>query len=426
MLSAKEPFCGSPIQRSVPYFWAAAAVTMALGVRLLLGPFLGDNRPFLTFLAAVAIAAWLGGRSTAIFAIVLSYLVANYFFIPPYGGISFDHTSSAEWSNVLVFVGLAMCIVEPILAALRARREAEASAAEVARLLADARELALQKDRFLAALAHELRNPLSTIGSALSLWPHVNNDSVELDRLRSIMTRQTRMITRLVDDMMDMVRFDRGAMHLQKERVDMATLISHVVEAVQANLNLRGHQLHVDLPPEHIVVDGDVVRLTQVFLNIVDNAIKYTGRDGTISIAVRRQGNDAVVEIQDDGPGISETMLPTVFEIFSQAESTRDRSAGGLGIGLCLVKQLVTLHGGTVEAHSDGMGKGSKFTVTLAALPAQTTDGDGPLQLKHENSLACHRILVVDDVRDSADTLARTLCAMGHNAHSLYDGQARH
>jgi signal transduction histidine kinase len=359
------------ISRSVPYGVATAAVASALGLRMLLHPQLGDNRPFLTFLAAVALSAWFGGRGPAIFAIVLSYVVANWFLIPPEGALNFDYMSVSDWTNAVTFAGLALIIVEPILAMQRAQHRAEAGAAHVLQLLSEAKEAQDQKDRFLATLSHELRNPLAALTSGLQYWSIREHDTAELEDLRALMTRQVRRMSRLIDDLLDVARIARGRIALQKEHVEIAMLIGHAIESVRPTVDGRGHQLHVDLPAEPVLVEGDVVRLTQVFVNILDNAIKYTPRDGAIWIVARRQGDEAVVRIRDNGPGLPATMLPTVFEMFSQAASTLDQAAGGLGIGLALVKQLVTLHGGLVEARSEGPGTGAEFVVTLPACPRE-------------------------------------------------------
>ena len=207
------------ISRSIPYLWATAAVAAAFALRMALQPVLGDNRPFLTFLAAVALASWLGGRRPAMFAIGLSYFVANWFFIPPLGAFNFDHTNASDWVNVCIFVGLSFVIVEPILAMHRARRRAELGAEQVRQLLAAAKEADRQKDRFLAILSHELRSPLTALSVGLEVWSHRQHDVTEMDRLRVLMRRQVKQITGLVHDLLDVARIARGAIRLRMERV---------------------------------------------------------------------------------------------------------------------------------------------------------------------------------------------------------------
>jgi two-component system CheB/CheR fusion protein len=225
-----------------------------------------------------------------------------------------------------------------------------------------------------------------------------------MERLREMMSRQVRLISRLVDDLMDAARYARGAIRLQKERVNLTVLLDDVIGAVRPKIEAHAHELHTAFAEEPLRVDGDAVRLNQIFLNILDNAIKYSGRGGEIWISLERQANVAVVRIRDNGPGINAAMLPTVFEMFSQAGTTLDRSAGGLGIGLYLVKQLVELHRGTVEALSDGPGSGTEFVVTLPALARSGVDeglepeckspeaeagiDDLPLDLPHEATIA--------------------------------------
>ena len=202
----------------------------------------------------------------------------------------------------------------------------------------------------------------------IHLWPRMANNPAEMERLRNVMARQVLVVSRLADDLMDVARYERGAIRLQRAHVNLAALIGQAIESIRPKLKARGHRLHVALDDEPIFVNGDVVRLHQVFLNILDNAVKYTDRGGTIWISAQHQGNDAEIRIRDNGPGIAASMLSTVFEMFSQASSTLDQSAGGLGIGLYLVKQLVELHGGQIEARSKGLGEGTEFVVTLSAL----------------------------------------------------------
>jgi PAS domain S-box-containing protein len=280
------------------------------------------------------------------------------------------------------------------------------------------------KNRFLATLAHELRNPLSPISNALQLWPYVAQDAVETEHLRTIMSRQVQQLIHLIDDLMDLARITSGKIKLRRGAVDVATLIDRSVETVQPLLDAFGHQLTVTTPGEPIQVDGDVSRLTQVLSNILNNAAKYTPRNGVISIHAERRQDSAVLRIRDNGTGIPAQHLTTIFEAFRQADRTLERSQGGLGIGLTLARQLVELHGGTVEARSDGPGKGSEFIVTLPLLAARQVEGGMAPPATKRRPLARRRILVVDDLNESADTLARVLRSMGQDATSLYDGES--
>ncbi len=248
-----------------------------------------------------------------------------------------------------------------------------------------------------------------------------------MDELRAVMIRQVRQMSRLVDDLLDVARIARGAIRLQKERVDIATLVGQAIESVQPIADERGHHLHVDLPADPLFVDADVVRLNEVFSNILDNAIKYTGRDGTIWVTARRQGNYALVRIRDNGPGICESMLVTIFEMFSQASSTLDHSVGGLGIGLFLVKQLVELHGGKVEALSAGPGTGTEFVVTLPCCPVERVAGLDALAgrlLRQSPAIRHHKIVVADDSQESASMLAEMLRTLGQDVSVATGGAA--
>jgi PAS domain S-box-containing protein len=285
------------------------------------------------------------------------------------------------------------------------------------------KEADVRKDRYLATLAHELRNPLSPISNALKLWPRVAHDPVEMEQLRTVMMRQMKQLVRLVDDLLDMARISQGKISLRRAVADLRVLVNESLEAIQPLTAAAGHQVTVLLPEEPILVNGDSARLTQVFSNILNNAVKYTERNGKINVTVVRQEDQAIISIRDNGPGIPPHMLARVFEAFYQVDRTIDSAQGGLGIGLTLARQLVNLHGGEIAAHSAGLGQGSEFVVKLPALPALRSDDDcWPRSPAWEGEIARHRILVVDDLEDSADTLAQLMRAHGQDATALHDG----
>jgi len=287
------------------------------------------------------------------------------------------------------------------------------------------KEADARKDQYLATLAHELRNPLSPISNALKLWPHVAQDPVEMESLRKVMARQVKQLVRLIDDLLDVARISRGKIALRCKVVDLGSLIAAAVEDVQPLIAAAGHQLTVALCEEPVYVNGDAVRLTQVFSNVLNNAAKYTLRNGAIAVVLTRQEQQAVVSIRDNGPGIPPHMLSKIFDAFYQVDRTIDSSQGGLGIGLTLAKELVRLHGGEIAAHSAGSNQGSEFVVrlpVLATTPAELGDSTSPLPAAGE--AARRRILVVDDLKDSADTLAKVLRAMGQDAAALHDGKS--
>jgi PAS domain S-box-containing protein len=280
-----------------------------------------------------------------------------------------------------------------------------------------------RKDEFLATLAHELRNPLAPIRNAVELLRIKDSPDPELRDAREIIERQVRQLTRLVDDLLDVSRITSGRIRLQRERVSLATVVTDAVESSRPFIEASAHELTVSLPPDPIYVDGDAIRLVQVFSNLLTNAAKYTETGGHIRLTVERKNGEAVVSVVDTGIGIDAAHLPQIFEMFSQVAPALERSQGGLGIGLSLVRGLVALHEGSVESHSDGLGMGSVFVVRLPVSEmgeqiVQQWGGNG------ETSLATRsrRVLVVDDNHDAAQSLAMMLRVMGHDTQTAFDG----
>jgi PAS domain S-box-containing protein len=284
-------------------------------------------------------------------------------------------------------------------------------------------EASRRKDQFLATLAHELRNPLAPISNALQVWPLLEHKPEEAERLRGMMGRQVRQMVRLIDDLLDVSRITRGKIELRTERLDLRTVLGAAIEAQRPFLDAHAHALHVDLPGEPLVIDADAGRLVQVFGNLLHNAGKYTAPGGRIRLAARRQAQQVHVTVSDNGAGIPVDMLASIFEMFTQVDQSLGRTHGGLGIGLTLVKTLVELHGGTVEASSRGAGSGSEFTVCLPAA-AHGDDASLPPAVDGRalSPLPVHRVLVVDDVQSSADTFALMLAGLGQQAHVVYGG----
>ncbi len=286
---------------------------------------------------------------------------------------------------------------------------------------------ARQKDDFLAVLAHELRNPLAPIRNALQVIRMGSHDAALVEQMRAMAERQVGHMTRLVDDLLDLSRISRGLIRLLMEPLDVARPVQQAVEGVQPLVGERGLTLSVSLPPEPVFVDADPTRLQQVVGNLLTNAAKYTDPGGHILLTVRQEGSDVVLRVRDTGIGIPADMLPRIFDLFVQAERRLDRSQGGLGIGLTLVRRLVEMHGGSVTAHSEGPGKGSEFVVRLPALPE---DRKGELLRKRADDkqvvapTARRRILVVDDNVDAAESLAVLLRLEGHEVRVACDGPA--
>jgi PAS domain S-box-containing protein len=280
-----------------------------------------------------------------------------------------------------------------------------------------------RKDDFIALLAHELRNPLAPLRNGLQVMRLAAGDAGAVARMQDIMDRQLSHMVRLVDDLLDVSRISRNKMELRRSRVLLADVISSAVEIVQPALAAAGHELTVSLPPEPVHLDADLTRLAQVFGNLLNNSAKYTEPGGHIRLTATREGGRVSVAVEDDGVGIPAFALPNVFNMFSQVDRSIERSTGGLGIGLALVKGLVEMHGGTVEAASPGQGKGSTFTVRLNALQNSPEPSPGtPAEGWPDSTGSKRRILVVDDNRDSADSLALMLQLLGNEVRTANDG----
>jgi len=275
------------------------------------------------------------------------------------------------------------------------------------------------KDDFLAMLGHELRNPLAPITTALQLM-NLRSDST---KERVIIERQVAHLTRLVDDLLDISRITQGKIELQRQRIELATVMADALEIASPLLEQRRHHLHVEVPQRGLTVDGDRVRLTQVVSNLLNNAAKYTEREGRIEVIARRDVDAIVLRIRDSGIGISSEMLPKVFELFTQERQGIDRTRGGLGLGLAIVRTLVEMHGGRVAALSDGLGKGTEVVVRL---PPAITTAEMPalaqLAMPQPSLQASRRVLLVDDNVDAALLLAESLTLVGHDVRVAHDG----
>ena len=279
-----------------------------------------------------------------------------------------------------------------------------------------------RKDEFLATLGHELRNPLAPLLSAVQLLKAAGSAEPVAARVRPVMERQISHLVRLVNDLLEMSRITRGLIEVQREPTDLGFVLQSAIETSRPAIEAAGHQLIVDIPEHPVMVHGDSVRLTQVFANLLNNAAKYTYAGGHIRVRCDVDGSAAVVSVADDGIGIPPAQLASVFEMFTQVDRSNRLAQGGLGIGLTLVRSLVALHGGTVEAHSAGAGRGSEFVVRL---PLMAEHAQQPRESREPLDFPHRRVLIVDDNADAGDTLGELLTRLGATvlvAHSGREG----
>ena len=279
-----------------------------------------------------------------------------------------------------------------------------------------------RKDEFLATLAHELRNPLAPMRNVLEILRLKEFADPQLNWSRDVFDRQLQHMTHLVDDLLEVSRITQGKLELRKQRLELARSMQSAMEAARPTVQASSHHLSVTLPREPLYLDADPTRLSQMILNLLNNAAKYTPPGGSISLAAEREGDQAVIVVRDSGIGIPPEHLGSVFEMFSQLAPALDRSQGGLGIGLALVRGLAELHGGTVAAFSSGPGTGSEFVIRLplSHAPAEASDG-APLETAPQAAL---RVVIVDDNADAADSLAMVLGLEGHEVRTAGDGMA--
>jgi len=301
-------------------------------------------------------------------------------------------------------------VIYDVTALTRARREAEIASRA--------------KDEFLAMLGHELRNPLAPIRTALQLMRLRGIDGA--DRERQVIERQVNHLVGLVDDLLDVSRITRGKVQLQRQPLEVADVVAKAIETASPLLEQKGHTLEIDVARTGLLVDADPERLAQVLANLLTNAAKYTEARGQVFVSAAVDGEDIVIRVRDTGIGIAPDMLPRVFDLFVQERQALDRAQGGLGLGLAIVRSLTQLHGGRVEAHSDGQGQGSEFVLRLprlvtAAAPARP-DGPVPDSLEVRTPAHSRRVLIVDDNEDAATMLREVLVACGHAVRSAHDG----
>ncbi len=351
------------------------------------------------------------------------------------GRVRYFELSAAPWKDgTRTYTTAILRDVDDRRAAEAALRESERQSRANEKALAELNEVLEEttgqlramdqrKNEFLATLAHELRNPLAPLRNGLQLLKIAKGDSALIERTRHMMELQLGQMVRLIDDLIDVGRISNDRMALNKELTSLDKVVRQAVETSGPLIHAHQHSLTIELPAHEIVIDGDAVRLTQVFANLLNNAAKYTPPHGSIAIKADEQDGFAVVRVIDNGIGVPETQLPQIFEMFVQVDKSIERSQGGLGIGLSLVKRLVGMHGGSVEAFSRGAGLGAEFVVRLP-LAKERPQAQRSAASEAKSALAprTQRILVVDDNHDSATTLALLLNLMGHETRTANDG----
>jgi len=291
------------------------------------------------------------------------------------------------------------------------------------RLAADLSDADRRKNEFLAMLAHELRNPLAPISNATRALRLSGGESDGLQSASAMLERQVGQMARLVDDLLDMSRITRGKIELRKERVELTPIVHQAVEAVVAQYRSMNHELTVTLPSQPVQLDADPARLAQVIGNLLNNACKFTDRGGHVWLTVELEDHQAVIRVRDTGIGIAPDDRGRLFDMFAQLDTSLERSRDGLGIGLTLVKTLVEMHGGTVQVHSEGLGRGSEFTIRLPVVTATARTSSPPVAGEKIPASVGRRILIVDDSEDGAESLAMLLQLGGHETFKAHDGE---
>jgi PAS domain S-box-containing protein len=277
---------------------------------------------------------------------------------------------------------------------------------------------------FLAMLSHELRNPLAPIKTSVDIMRMRELNDPVLERARDVIDRQVQHLTRIIEELLDISRITSGRIQLTSETLALDSLVTHAVEAARPLLDSKGHSLEIDKPEHHVWVRGDLTRLTQVFVNLLNNAAKYTPDGGRLEIEIRAADDTATVHVRDNGVGIAADLLPRVFDLFIQGPRPLDRADGGLGVGLALVHKIVSLHGGAVRACSEGTGRGSELVVTLPLFSEEnsmTVASESPPTKQQQRR---RRLMVIDDNKDAAESMSMLFELWGHEVICAYDGRA--
>jgi signal transduction histidine kinase/ActR/RegA family two-component response regulator len=399
------------------YGSAVAVVLMIAGIRAVFAPLLGTQAPLLPFVLGVFAAAYLGGRGPATLASLLTPLLATLWFT------KWPHDAPAtQWLAHVAFFLLIGLLASQLMHELQKRSRTEREALVVAAHHAQAlRDADRRKDEFLAMLSHELRNPLAPIRNIGYVLSKGHCDLATIRRAGQLVERQAHHLTRLVDDLLDVARITRGRVVLEREKLSLDSLAEAALETVQPLLVARGQTVAVRRAAERIFVDGDRVRLCQALANLLTNASKYSPERSRIDIVIEGNEADAFITVQDPGIGIDPQLLPRLFDPFLQGDHSLDRTQGGLGLGLTIVKLLVELHGGSVSVHSVGLGKGSEFKIRLDRAPASAPAATPPAS-EDRPVPRPRRVLVIEDNVDAAESMRAVLRTDHHDVEVVHDG----
>jgi signal transduction histidine kinase/ActR/RegA family two-component response regulator len=404
-------------KRIAEYGTALCILAAALLLHWFMLPWLGLEFPFATAFASIAIAVWLGGWGPAVCCAIAGYALVNIWFLDPVG--SFVLTSIAHALGVALYCFTSAVIIGLGEAMRRARDKHRASEQRLMRSTTALQQADTNKSNFLAVLSHELRNPMAPLRNAVTLLG-MSPERQTFERVVPIMNRQLAHLSRLVDDLLDVSRIDRGKLELKLERIAMDTVLKDAIETAKPNIEAKSHELVVRFPADPVYVTGDMVRLTQLVANLLNNAAKFTAPRGHIELTLRAEQDRAIVEVMDNGIGIAPEELPKIFDMFTQLDASRSVAAGGLGLGLTLARSIAEIHSGTLEVHSAGLNRGTQFVLRLPAA-RQIVTGEPP-RIGARGNLRRRRVLVVDDNHDAATTLAEILRVQGHEVRVAFDG----
>lgn len=410
---------------AVRYTAALAIAAAAVVLSWFLLPWLKSDLPYVTLFGAVAVAVWMGGWGPAVLAATAGLLGTALLSGRPQSLVVTDQLGPGTLLAIGVYA-VTCALIIGLGEAMRKARDAYRRSQEMYKDVAlelkhragELQRADTIKSQFLATLSHELRNPLAPIGNGIAILKRRMPDGPT--DIYAMMERQLRHATRLIDDLLDVSRLDRGKLELHREKIPVDSFVNAAIESARPNIEGKSHELVVRYAPRTFHVDGDPTRLAQVIANLLTNAAKFTPSNGRIELSMRTEGPQAVISVRDNGIGIPTGELGRIFELFVQLDASKTQAAAGLGLGLALARTLVTMHGGEIKAQSAGPGQGSEFAVHLPLAVAPTKSNID--QNNTEPAAGRRRIVVVDDNVDAATSLAALLDANGHTVRTCYDG----